>query len=174
MITVVKTRIDCTMTHRHLGTATCTCYEWWSALIAVTKFLFCTAALCFTEALLSLGRLYLRIQPVAASMKYLIQFMLYDQPWVSGVVAVFLHLIYNTAINNVSEPSLLPISLSPAISDENETIPLISPIGPQPVRTPECGRHVSKREEYNYQWRDIHDAPGRFPFTPGRKRWQEM
>ena len=58
-----------------------------------------TITLCFPEALLSLGRLYLWIQPLAASMKYLIQFVPYDQP--CGVVAVFLHLIYNTAMDNL-------------------------------------------------------------------------
>jgi len=41
------------------------------------RFPICTVALCFPEALLSLSILYLRIQPVAASVKYLIPFTLY-------------------------------------------------------------------------------------------------
>jgi hypothetical protein len=34
-----------------------------------------------------------------------------------SVVAVFLHLIYNTAMADLSEPSLLPITLALAISE---------------------------------------------------------
>ena len=44
------------------------------------QFFICTVALCFPEALLSPSILYLRIQPVATSMKYLIQVTVYDQP----------------------------------------------------------------------------------------------
>ena len=40
------------------------------------KFPMCTVAFCFPEALLSLGILYLRIQPITAPMKYFIQFTL--------------------------------------------------------------------------------------------------
>jgi hypothetical protein len=39
-------------------------------------------------------------------------------------------------------------------------------------RTPERGQYVLKREEYGYQWRDLHRGSERF--TPGGKRWQEM
>ena len=38
-----------------------------------------TVALCFPEALLSLSTLYLKIQPLAASMKYL-ALTLYEEP----------------------------------------------------------------------------------------------
>ena len=90
----------------------------------------------------------------------------------SGVVAVFLHLIYNTAMDNLSESLLLPLTLSLAISEE--TIhPIDLQIRPQRQLSEFKSDHVSKREEYGYQWWDIHN-PARFPFTPRRERCQEM
>jgi len=86
------------------------------------RFPICTIALYFPEALLSPSILYLRIQPVAASYSsYAVRAaMSFFQ---CRVVAVFLQHIYNTAMDNVLEPSLLP-TLSPAISEGMRRIAL--------------------------------------------------
>jgi len=74
LITVVKPEWTTSGSHWHLGTAP----------VLATDGDYYEFAPGFPEALLSLSILYWRIQPVAASMKYLIQFMWHDQPWISS------------------------------------------------------------------------------------------
>jgi hypothetical protein len=142
----------------------------------------CTAVLCLPEALLSFNMLYLWIQPVAVSMKHFIFLFKYAVMITHEflpvqcrglVVAVFVQcrggVPYNTAMDDLSKPSLLPISLSLAISERTVRSYRSSNWCATVVIG---GHHASKREEYGYQWRDFHDA-AKFPFTPGRKRCQK-
>ena len=160
MIAVARTRMDALRLSPHQRPSL-NAISYFISLKPCYRSIYCTTCCGLNEMSRSIVLFYLSM---------------FRSPWPAmsffqcGVVAVFLH-FYNTAMNCIRT---LALAHHPIASDlwGNDTIPLIVLGSEQELSgllRVATSHHVLKREEYGYQWRDIHDA-GKFPFTP-RCRW---